>query len=222
MKYKCLVLDHDDTVVDSTQSIHFPCFLSFLRKYRKTLVDRYTVEGFLEKNFIPGIIPFFKEEIGLSDEELILEEEYWREYVKGHIPKVYDGIREIISSFISKGGIVAISSHSFRHYIERDYKENNLPLPSDIFGWELDRDKRKPSTYAIDTLIKKYSLTRDEILVVDDLKTGFDMARAAGVDFAAAGWAYNVPLIESFMREHCDFYLENVNELYKLLFESEE
>lgn len=222
MKYKCLVLDHDDTVVDSTQSIHFPCFVSFLDKYRKTLVGKYTPESFLEKNFIPGIIPFFKEEIGLSDEELTMEEEYWQEYVKGHIPKAYDGIREIIDTFISKGGIVAISSHSFRQYIERDYTENSLPLPTDIFGWELDRNKRKPSTYAIDTLIEKYSLKKEEILVVDDLKTGFDMARGSGVDFAAAGWAYKVPLIESFMREHCDFYLETVNELYKLLFESEQ
>ena len=24
MRYKCLVLDHDDTVVDSTASIHYP------------------------------------------------------------------------------------------------------------------------------------------------------------------------------------------------------
>lgn len=222
MKYKCLVLDHDDTVVDSTQSIHFPCFISFLEKYRPHLIDRYTPELFLEKNFIPGIIPFFRDEIGLSDEEILIEEEYWREYVKGHIPRAYDGIKEIIEEFISHGGIVAVSSHSFRHYIERDYSENNLPTPHEIFGWELEREKRKPSTFAIDTLIEKYSLKREEILVVDDLKTGFDMARASGVSFSASGWAYNVPLIEDFMREHCDLYLERVEELYNLLFDSEE
>ena len=27
MKYKCLVLDHDDTVVNSTATIHFPSFI---------------------------------------------------------------------------------------------------------------------------------------------------------------------------------------------------
>ncbi len=222
MKYKCLVLDHDDTVVDSTQSIHFPCFISFLEKYRPRLTAKYSVELFLEKNFSPGIISFFRDEIGLSDEELLLEEEYWREYVKGHIPTAYHGIKEIIERFISHGGIVAVSSHSFRHYIERDYRQNNLPVPHEIFGWELDRDKRKPSTYAIDTLIEKYSLKKEEILVVDDLKTGFDMARDAGTPFVASGWAYNVPLIESFMRERCDLYLERVDDLYKLLFDSEE
>ena len=39
-----------------------------------------------------------------------------------------------------------------------------------------------------------------------------------GVDFAAAGWAYNVPEIEKFMRENCDYYLKTVAELSDLLF----
>ena len=45
------------------------------------------------------------------------------------------------------------------------------------------------------------------------------MARAAGVDFAAAGWAYDVPEIEEFMRKNCDYYLRKVSELYNVLFE---
>lgn len=218
MKYKCLVLDHDDTVVDSTKSIHYPCFISFLEKYRPHLLGRYTPESFLEKNFTPGIIPFFRYEVGLNDEEILLEEEYWREYVMWHIPTAYPGIKEIICEFMSHGGIVAVSSHSFKSFIERDYKENGLPTPHEIFGWELEREKRKPSTYALDTLMRKYSLKKDEILVVDDLKAGFDMAKGRQAHFAASGWAYNVPLIEGFMREHSDFYLERVEELYNLLF----
>ena len=67
--------------------------------------------------------------------------------------------------------------------------------------------------------MKKYNLSPEEIIVVDDLKPGYDMARAAGVDFAAAGWAYNVSEIESFMRKNCDYYLQTVGELYSLLFE---
>ena len=44
------------------------------------------------------------------------------------------------------------------------------------------------------------------------------MARGAGVDFAAAGWAYDIPEIENYMRENCDFYLKTVEELRKILF----
>jgi hypothetical protein len=43
------------------------------------------------------------------------------------------------------------------------------------------------------------------------------MARGAGVRFAAAGWAYNVPEIADFMKKNCDFYLPRVEDLRSLL-----
>ena len=45
------------------------------------------------------------------------------------------------------------------------------------------------------------------------------MARGAGVDFAAAGWAYDIPEIENYMRKNCDFYLKAVDDLRKILFD---
>ena len=74
-------------------------------------------------------------------------------------------------------------------------------------------------TVGID-LCERCGLRPEEILVVDDLKPGYDMARGGGAHFAAAGWAYNVPEIQSFMRANCDYYLESVVELKKLLEES--
>ena len=53
--------------------------------------------------------------------------------------------------------------------------------------------------------------------MLDDLKPGYDMARAAGVDFAAAGWAYDVPEIESFMRKNCDYYFKTVQDFGRFL-----
>ena len=53
--------------------------------------------------------------------------------------------------------------------------------------------------------------------MVDDLKPGYDMARAAGVDFAAAGWAYDVPEIEGFMRKNCDYYFKTVQDFGRFL-----
>ena len=66
--------------------------------------------------------------------------------------------------------------------------------------------------------MEKYNLKAKDIIVVDDLKPGYDMARAAGADFAAAGWAYNVTKIEEFMRRNCDKYLSTTKELYEFLF----
>ena len=44
------------------------------------------------------------------------------------------------------------------------------------------------------------------------------MAKGAGVTFAAAGWAYDIPEIENFMRKNCDFYLKSIGDLEIILF----
>lgn len=218
MKFKCLVLDHDDTVVNSTATIHYPCFIKYLSEKYPYLVGNYTLESYFVKNFHPGVESLFRDEIGLSEEEMREEEGYWASYVENHIPVAYPGISEIIAQFKNEGGIVAVDSHSFRRYIERDYRHNSLPLPDVIYGWDLPKEQRKPSPYTLFDLMERYSLMPEEILVVDDLKPGYDMARAAGVYFAAAGWAYDVPEIEEFMRKKCDFYVKTVAELEKVLF----
>ena len=219
LKYKCLVLDHDDTVVNSTATIHFPCFMQYLSERLPHLVKNYTLESYFIKNFHPGVTALFVDEIGLSPEELKEEEEYWSNYVKNHIPKAYEGIREIIAEFKALGGIVAVDSHSYLQYIERDYKHNDLPTPDVIYSWDLPKEQRKPSPYTIFDLMKRFDLKPSEVIVVDDLKPGYDMARGAGVDFAAAGWAYDIPEIENYMRGSCDFYLKAVDDLRKILFD---
>ena len=43
-------------------------------------------------------------------------------------------------------------------------------------------------------------------------------AQAAGVPFAAAGWANDIPEIEQFMRKNCGLYFKTVRELQQYLF----
>ena len=219
IKYKCLVLDHDDTVVDSSASIHYPSFVEYLKVARPHLADKYTLEEYFEKNFTPGILELFTEEIGLSESELAEEEQFWREYVKNHIPNAYPGMREIISDFKEAGGIIIVDSHSVSDNILRDYKKNNLPLPDHIYGWDIPKEMRKPAPGTILDLMERFDLKPEEILVVDDLKPGYDMARAAGVAIAAAGWAHNVKGIRDFMTANCEYFLESVEDLRKIIFE---
>ncbi len=213
MKYKCLVLDHDDTVVNSTADIHFPSFVEYLRIVKPQIADNYTLESYLVKNFYPGVTSLFLDEVGLTEEEFLKEQDFWAEYVKGHIPKAFDGIRQLVADFKKNGGIVAVNSHSYSKYIERDYLSNGIELPDVIYAWDLPKEHRKPSPYGMYDLMEKYSLKPSEIVMVDDLKPGYDMAKAAGVDFAAAGWAYDIPLIREFMEKNCDKYCETVDEL---------
>ena len=218
MKYKCLVLDHDDTVVNSTATIHYPCFVKFLEDFYPHLVNNYNLENFYEKNFHPGVIHLFKEEIGMTDEEMAEEEKYWADFVETITPEAYPGMKEIISRFRAEGGVIAVVSHSLTRYIERDYRANGLPFPDVIYGWDIPKERRKPSPWCIHDLCERYSLSPSEILVVDDLKPGYDMARGGGAHFAAAGWAHDVRSIESFMRKNCDYYFKTTEELSEMLF----
>ena len=217
MRFPCLVVDHDDTVVDSTATVHFPCFVEYMAKYHPNI--NYTLEQYLADNFDPGIVALFRDIIGMNDEEIAHEERYWNEYVRNHVPKAYEGIRELLWEQKNRGGKLCVVSHSFTHNILRDYRENGLPEPDMVFGWESEPDKRKPSTYPLLKIMAEYGLEPAQLLMLDDLKPGYDMARACGVSFAAAGWSNDVPQIESFMRANCGLYFKTVHELRAYLFE---
>ena len=215
MRYPCLILDHDDTVVNSTATIHFAAFNAFMATARPHI--NITLEEYFYYNFEPGVLPFFRDICGLNDSELVEEEAFWKNYVRTRIPEAYPGLKEILRTHKENGGAICVSSHSFSHYIRRDYEANGLPEPDLVYGWDLDPDKRKPSPFAVFDIEEKLGYKPSEILIVDDLKPGHDMARAAGVTFAASGWAADVPEIETFMRANCDYYCKTVEDLGRLL-----
>lgn len=49
MRFRCLVMDHDDTTVNSTATIHFPSFLAYLKLVRPEA--SYTLEGLFPQKF---------------------------------------------------------------------------------------------------------------------------------------------------------------------------
>ena len=132
MRFKCLVMDHDDTTVNSTATIHFPSFLAYLKLVRPEA--SYTLEEYFRKNFDPGIMALFTGELGFSEEEIEGEFRFWQDWVRTRIPVAYPGIREILQRHKEAGGRIAVVSHSMRENIERDYRENDLPEPDVILG----------------------------------------------------------------------------------------
>ncbi|MCR5843035.1 MAG: HAD hydrolase-like protein, partial [Oscillospiraceae bacterium] len=93
------------------------------------------------------------------------------------------------------------------------YEANGLPAPDAVYGWERPEQERKPNPFPLEDIMRRFDLKPGELLMIDDLKPGYDMACAAGTDFAAVGWAYNIPEIESFMRQSCPRYFKKVEDL---------
>ena len=216
LKYPCLILDHDDTTVNSTATVHYPSFVEYMEKYHPE--GMLTLEEYFLYNSEPGVIPMLTEICGLSEAEVKEEEAYWNAYVQQHIPEAYPGIREIMEEQKARGGKICVVSHSFSENIRRDYRANSLPEPDLIFGWECPPEQRKPSPWPLHRIMEQLGFRPEEMLVVDDLKPGYDMAKAAGVPFAAAGWANDIEKIEAFMRKNCGLYFKTVGELKDYLF----
>ena len=217
LKYRCLVLDHDDTVMDSTRLIHHPAFLEFLREVRPG--TSISLEAYFRMNFHPGFLEYCEETMRLTPAELDRELAVWKGYVATHVPPAFPGMKALLEEQLKRGGHIAVISHSLRENILRDYRKNGLPEPSMVFGWDLPREQRKPSPFALDRLMRCMDLAPEEMLVVDDLKPGYDMARTRSVPFAAAGWAYDVPEIRAYLQENCPLYFDRVEGLYRYLFE---
>ncbi len=208
----CLILDHDDTAVDSTAQIHYPAHVAVMEQLRpdQTPVD---LENWFRKNFNPGIMEFLKDELRFTDDEIQVEYDIWRRFTESRTPKFYKGFLEVVQEFKQRGGIVSVVSHSEVDIIQRTYEveTNGTPfVPDIIFGWDMDATKRKPHPYPVEQILEIYSLKPEEVLVVDDLKPGVEMAKSAGVPVAAAGWAHQIPEIKDFMEQSCDVYLPDI------------
>ena len=217
LKYKCLVLDHDDTVVNSTVTIHWPAFCKTLKKLRPEI--RMSYEEFVMYCFEPGFHALCHDILGFSQEEMQIQVDNWSNYVTQHIPPFYDGMLEVIKRQKQEGGFVCVVSHSFSHNICRDYQANQACNPDLTFGWEYEESKRKPHPYPLIEIMKTFQLKPSDLLMVDDLKPGFVMANSCEVPFACAGWAHQNPSIIEYMSKNCNFYLSSVEELKKLIFE---
>lgn len=215
MRYQCLIFDHDDTTVNSTAKIHYPCFVEYMKTHRPEI--SCTLDEYVSYNFHPGVQKFFSEICGLSEEELIDEQAYWYQYAKSHTADAFAGIREIMEQHRAQGGIIAVVSHSYAENIMKDYRHNELPLPDVIFGWEQPPEERKPAPVPVLRIMERYHLKPEEVLVIDDLKPGLDMARAAGVHFAAACWCFDIPENEAYMRANADYFCKRVSDLERIL-----
>ena len=218
LKYPCLVLDHDDTVVQSETTINYPFFCYILDQFRPG--QTITQEEYTNGCFSPGFAQMCKERYQFTDQELNDEYQQWMNFVMSHTPDPFSGIRELIHRYKKAGGIICVVSHSSIINITRDYQTHFGILPDDIYGWDLPEDQRKPSTYPLEQIMKKYALRPDQLLVVDDLKPAWVMCKKAGVPIAFAAWSKeNCPAILKEKSELCDFTFHTPEELEAFLFQ---
>lgn len=218
LKYPCLVLDHDDTVVQSEATVNYPFFVEFLKEYRPGAT--ITLHEYISGCYEPGYIPMCKERFHFTEEELLIEYTGWKEHIRNHIPAPYPGIERIIRRQKAEGGFICVVSQSSQENISRDYAVHFGIQPDMIFGWDLEPEHRKPNPWALEQITKTYDLSPNELLVIDDMKAAVEMARAGGCPIAFAGWGRTeFPQITNEMSALCDFSFRSIADLENFLFE---
>lgn len=217
LKYRCLVLDHDDTVVQSEKTLGHPFYREFLRRIRPG--RDITLEEYLTGCHSLGFLNMCRQTYGFTEEELREEFVSWKEYVRHHIPDPFPGIGRIIRRQKAEGGLLCVVSHSGSENISRDYRVHFGLQPDQIYGWDLPEDKRKPSPYALEDIMARWDLRPEELLVVDDMKLAWDMASRVGVQTAFAAWGkLDFPELCAEMEALCHFTFPSVESLEAFLF----
>lgn len=218
LKFPCLVLDHDDTVVQTEKAIGYPYFRSYIERVRpgKTLTYAEYVHDCNDKIFAD----MCREKWQFTEEELLEEYLGWKAYALANVPPIFPGIDRIVRRQKEAGGLVVVSSLSSRDNITRDYENHFGFLPDAIYDYDLPHAQRKPSPFALEDLMSRFDLKPEEILVVDDMKLAWRMAKPLGVSVAFAAWGkLEFPALCQEMRDICDFSFDSPEDLEKFLFE---
>ncbi|EKE38646.1 haloacid dehalogenase family hydrolase domain containing protein [Entamoeba nuttalli P19] len=221
MKIKCLMIDHDDTAVNSTELINYPCYVEFMKKYYS---DKpiLTIEMWYEVLWNIGLIEYYKTQVGLTDEMLQFEHSYWKNYISEKPrPPFFDGFIDLLKRFKEQGGIVAVVSFSSKEVILKHYSEatNGEFIPDEIFGYQHGHPElSKPNTYPIEQLIKKYGFKPEEMVMVDDMKEGLIMAsRVKGVKSIGVQYSEGHGKTIDKMKEYCDFIAYKVSDIAEFI-----
>ena len=218
LKYPCLVLDHDDTVVQSEKTIGYPFFCYILNEFRPG--ETISLEDYVRDCHNYGFAQMCRRRWNFTEDEQIAEYRGWMDYVKTHIPDAFSGIGNVIRRQKAEGGLICVVSHSSIENITRDYDVHFGVQPDAIYGWDLPEHQRKPNPWPLEDIMKRYSLMPDDLLVVDDMKLAWMMAHPLDVKIAFAAWGkIDFPELAEEMRSLCDYSFDSAEALEKYLFE---
>ena len=217
LRYPCLILDHDDTVVQSETEINYPFFCQILDEFRPGA--SITLNEYIKGCYDPGFVSMCRQRFNFTDQELKDEYRGWMDFIKTNAPPPFPGIERIIKRQKQEGGMLFVVSHSSVENITRDYDLHFGMQPDEIFGWDYPEHQRKPNPYPLHQIMERYGFGADQMLVIDDMKPAWVMCQAAGVPIGFAAWSKeSIPEISNEMRALCDFTFKTTEELEKFLF----
>ena len=143
LKYPCLVLDHDDTVVQSEATVNYPFFCYILNQFRPG--TKITLHEYTEGCFRLGFADMCRKWYNFTEQEIVDEYHGWQKYIVDHIPAPFPGIGDIIRRQKEAGGKICVVSHSCIQNITRDYETHFGILPDAFTAGTYRRNCASPA-----------------------------------------------------------------------------
>lgn len=181
-QFKGIIFDIDGTLT-STNDLIFASFNFITKKY---LGRTYTNEEIL-KWFGPTEDVILKEFCGDNYEKA--REEYYKFYSDNHyMADIYPGIKEILEELKSRGVLLSIYTGKGREAASITLKKLSIYGYFDLIITGDEVKEHKPSPEGIEIFLKKYNLSKDDVIMIGDSPSDIKAARAAGIKSASVLW----------------------------------
>ena len=218
LKYPCLILDHDDTVVQTERAIGYPYFRDYLEKVRPGV--KLSFREYVHACHNTVFPDMCRANWQFTDEEMKEEYSLWQDYCAANIPPIFPGVDDLIRRQKAEGGLVCVVSLSSHANIVRDYDAHFGFQPDAIYDNDMPREQRKPNPLPLLDIMERFQLKPEDLLVVDDMMLGFTMAQRVGIKTAYAAWSkQDFPELMEEMKKVCDHSFDSAKELEQFLFE---
>jgi len=179
-KFKCIVFDLDGTLIDTT-SLLFNAYKEFLKKYGRTGTKKEF--ELLNGPKLDQIIIYLKNTHSLKPSRLKLKREYDEQIKKIYQTKINlnDGVVNLLNFLKLNGYVIGLATSNSKKNTTSVLMKNNLLDYFSFFVYGDDVLIAKPDPEIYKICIKRSGFQKNEILVIEDSKNGFDSAKNSGL-----------------------------------------
>lgn len=215
MKFRCLVIDYDNTAAATVPDLQYPALRHAYEV--NNLGGCPSLDEYLAIDFDIGIRAFIKSNYPKISEKMIDD---FTKFVYSQNSKAYEGLGDILGKFVASGGELYVASNSDVDAVIGNWRLNKLPEPMGVYGWDMGEEYRKPNSKSLEDVLEKTKFGKKDVLVVDDRESGVKMAKSLGVQSAVAGWGLAYRKGFEWMKNNskAEYFLSTVQELEKLIF----
>lgn len=188
LRKKCLILDHDDTIINSQESIHYPLFVEVLKKLRPN-IQPIDFERFIDLSNELGFVKMCRTLYHYTPQEIEFEYHYWKTHSAAMQAPSFEGLKEILQAFTQAGGLIIVYTMNSSQNVLQDYERLFQFVPHKIIAHDQYVVLKKPYRLSILHALHELELNVKECIFIDDTPMLLELKDRLNMDFLAANWA---------------------------------